>query len=226
MRQHAPTWCSSNHRPVELEPLRQLPRRARRSSSVTRPRAFDMVTHLDIDDAGIERVDRRDSWVLRVTPGERLDSDKRRWHDHARRLERPEPPAATNAEDRRRAHVRLSPRTPARAIALARRRLLHPGQSHQPALRGRLPQLRCYSSRTFPRFTCFMPQEGPVVACGCYYDVPQIDDFRPGRPHAFFEGGTNIDLGRARARRRRGQPISTSLAAPGAGLRWSTSIPP
>ena len=45
-----------------------------------------------------------------------------------------------------------------------------------------------------PTVYVFMPQEGPVVACGCYYDVPTIDEFRPGRPHAFFEGGTNIDV--------------------------------
>ena len=45
-----------------------------------------------------------------------------------------------------------------------------------------------------PTVYLFLPQEGPTVAYGCYYDVPQIDEFRPGRPHAFFEGGTNIDL--------------------------------
>ena len=36
-------------------------------------------------------------------------------------------------------------------------------------------------------------QDGPTVFYGCYYDVPQVDEFRPGRPHAFFDGGTNID---------------------------------
>jgi Xaa-Pro aminopeptidase len=46
-----------------------------------------------------------------------------------------------------------------------------------------------------PTVYLFLPQEGPTVAYGCYYDVPQIDEFRPGRPHAFFEGGTNIDVG-------------------------------
>ncbi len=45
-----------------------------------------------------------------------------------------------------------------------------------------------------PTVYLFLPQQGPTVAYGCYYDVPQIDDFRPGRPHAFFDGGTNIDL--------------------------------
>ena len=44
-----------------------------------------------------------------------------------------------------------------------------------------------------PTVYLFLPQEGPTVFYGCYYDVPQVDDFRPGRPHAFFEGGTNID---------------------------------
>jgi len=45
-----------------------------------------------------------------------------------------------------------------------------------------------------PTVYLFLPQQGPTVAYGCYYDVPQIDEFRPGRPHAFFEGGTNIDV--------------------------------
>jgi Xaa-Pro dipeptidase len=45
-----------------------------------------------------------------------------------------------------------------------------------------------------PTVYLFLPQEGPTVFFGCYYDVPQVDDFRPGRPHAFFEGGTNIDV--------------------------------
>ena len=45
-----------------------------------------------------------------------------------------------------------------------------------------------------PTVYLFLPQQGPTVAYGCYYDVPQIDEFRPGRPQAFFEGGTNIDL--------------------------------
>jgi len=45
-----------------------------------------------------------------------------------------------------------------------------------------------------PTVYLFLPREGPTVAYGCYYDVPQIDEFRPGRPHAFFEGGTNIDV--------------------------------
>jgi Xaa-Pro aminopeptidase len=45
-----------------------------------------------------------------------------------------------------------------------------------------------------PTVYLFLPREGPTVFYGCYYDVPQVDDFRPGRPHAFFEGGTNIDL--------------------------------
>ena len=44
-----------------------------------------------------------------------------------------------------------------------------------------------------PTVYLFLPQDGPTVLYGCYYDVPQVDDFRPGRPHAFFEGGTNID---------------------------------
>ena len=44
-----------------------------------------------------------------------------------------------------------------------------------------------------PTVYLFLPQDGPTVFYGCYYDVPQVDDFRPGRPHAFFEGGTNID---------------------------------
>ncbi len=44
-----------------------------------------------------------------------------------------------------------------------------------------------------PQVYLFVPQEGPVVFYGCYYDVPQVHDFRPGRPHAFFDGGTNID---------------------------------
>jgi Xaa-Pro dipeptidase len=44
-----------------------------------------------------------------------------------------------------------------------------------------------------PTVYLFVPQQGPTVMYGCYYDVPQVDDFRPGRPHAFFEGGTNID---------------------------------
>lgn len=45
-----------------------------------------------------------------------------------------------------------------------------------------------------PTVYLFLPQQGPTVSYGCYYDVPQIDEFRPGRPHAFFEGGANIDL--------------------------------
>jgi Xaa-Pro aminopeptidase len=44
-----------------------------------------------------------------------------------------------------------------------------------------------------PTVYLFIPQQGPTVIYGCYYDVPQVDDFRPGRPHAFFDGGTNID---------------------------------
>ena len=44
-----------------------------------------------------------------------------------------------------------------------------------------------------PTVYLFVPQDGPTVFYGCYYDVPQVDDFRPGRPHAFFDGGTNID---------------------------------
>ena len=44
-----------------------------------------------------------------------------------------------------------------------------------------------------PTVYLFLPQQGPTVFYGCYYDVPQVDDFRPGRAHAFFEGGTNID---------------------------------
>ena len=44
-----------------------------------------------------------------------------------------------------------------------------------------------------PTVYLFLPQDGPTVFYGCYYDVPQVDDFRPGRPHAFFDGGTNID---------------------------------
>ena len=38
-----------------------------------------------------------------------------------------------------------------------------------------------------------IPQDGPIVMYGCYYDVPLVEEFRPGRPHAFFDGGTNID---------------------------------
>ena len=45
-----------------------------------------------------------------------------------------------------------------------------------------------------PMVYLFLAQDGPVVMNGCYYDVPTVDDFRPGRPHAFFDGGTNIDL--------------------------------
>ncbi|MGD8838734.1 MAG: Xaa-Pro peptidase family protein [Gammaproteobacteria bacterium] len=45
-----------------------------------------------------------------------------------------------------------------------------------------------------PTVYLFLPQDGPTVFYGCYYDVPQVDDFRPGRPHAFFDGGTNIDM--------------------------------
>jgi len=44
-----------------------------------------------------------------------------------------------------------------------------------------------------PTVYLFLPQDGPTVFYGCYYDVPQVDEFRPGRPHAFFDGGTNID---------------------------------
>ncbi len=44
-----------------------------------------------------------------------------------------------------------------------------------------------------PQVYLFVPQEGPIVFYGCYYDVPQVHDFRSGRPHAFFDGGTNID---------------------------------
>ena len=44
-----------------------------------------------------------------------------------------------------------------------------------------------------PTVYLFIPQDGPTVFYGCYYDVPQVDDFRTGRPHAFFDGGTNID---------------------------------
>jgi Xaa-Pro aminopeptidase len=45
-----------------------------------------------------------------------------------------------------------------------------------------------------PTVYLFLPQDGPTVLYGCHYDVPQVDDFRPGRAHAFFEGGTNIDV--------------------------------
>ncbi len=34
-----------------------------------------------------------------------------------------------------------------------------------------------------PTVYLFIPQNGPTVFYGCYYDVPQVDDFRPGRPH-------------------------------------------
>jgi Xaa-Pro dipeptidase len=44
-----------------------------------------------------------------------------------------------------------------------------------------------------PQIYLFVPREGPVIAYGCYYDLPGVEDFRPGRPHAFFDGGTNID---------------------------------
>ncbi len=44
-----------------------------------------------------------------------------------------------------------------------------------------------------PQVYLVVPQDGPTVIYGCYYDVPQVDDFRPGRPHSFFDGGTNID---------------------------------
>ncbi len=44
-----------------------------------------------------------------------------------------------------------------------------------------------------PQVYLFLPQDGPNVFYGCYYDVPQVQEFRPGRPHAFFDGGTNID---------------------------------
>ena len=44
-----------------------------------------------------------------------------------------------------------------------------------------------------PTVYLFISQQGPTVIYGCYYEVPQVDDFRPGRPHAFFDGGTNID---------------------------------
>ncbi len=46
-----------------------------------------------------------------------------------------------------------------------------------------------------PTVYLFLPQDEPTVFYGCYYDVPQVQEFRPGRPHAFFEGGTNIDEG-------------------------------
>jgi len=45
-----------------------------------------------------------------------------------------------------------------------------------------------------PTVYLLVPQDGPTVFYGCYYDVPQVDDFRRGRPHAFFDGGTNIDV--------------------------------
>jgi Xaa-Pro aminopeptidase len=45
-----------------------------------------------------------------------------------------------------------------------------------------------------PTVYLLLPQDGPTVMYGCYCDVPQVDEYRPGRPHAFFEGGTNIDL--------------------------------
>ena len=44
-----------------------------------------------------------------------------------------------------------------------------------------------------PQIYLFVPQEGPLVVYGCYYDLPEVQDFRPGRPHAFFDGGSNID---------------------------------
>ncbi len=43
-----------------------------------------------------------------------------------------------------------------------------------------------------PTVYLFIPQQGPTVIYGCYSDVPQVVDFRPGRPHDFFDGGTNI----------------------------------
>ena len=43
-----------------------------------------------------------------------------------------------------------------------------------------------------PTVYLLLPRDGPSVMYGCYYDVPQVDEYRPGRPHAFFEGGTNI----------------------------------
>jgi Xaa-Pro aminopeptidase len=44
-----------------------------------------------------------------------------------------------------------------------------------------------------PQVYLFVPQDGPTVFYGCYYNVPQVHDFRPGQPHSFFDGGTNID---------------------------------
>ncbi len=44
-----------------------------------------------------------------------------------------------------------------------------------------------------PTSYLFLPQDGPIVMYGSYYEVPVVDDKRPGRPHAFFDGGTEID---------------------------------
>ncbi len=44
-----------------------------------------------------------------------------------------------------------------------------------------------------PTTYVFLPQDGPIVMYGSYYDVPLVEDRRPGRPHAFFDGGGKID---------------------------------
>ncbi len=48
-----------------------------------------------------------------------------------------------------------------------------------------------------PTTYLFLPQDGPIVMYGSYYDVPQVSESRRGRPHTFFDGGTNIDLAAA-----------------------------
>ena len=45
-----------------------------------------------------------------------------------------------------------------------------------------------------PTTYLFLPQYGPIVIYGSYYDVPTMCECRPGRPHAFFDGGTEIDV--------------------------------
>jgi Xaa-Pro aminopeptidase len=55
---------------------------------------------------------------------------------------------------------------------------------------------RCYQlfQSHIPTTYLFLPQDGPIVMYGAYYDVSTLCEFRPGRPHAFFDGGTEIDV--------------------------------
>ncbi len=48
-----------------------------------------------------------------------------------------------------------------------------------------------------PTTYLFLPRDGPIVMYGSYYRVPRVEHMRPGRGHAFFDGGSGIDIAAA-----------------------------